>query len=110
MARFAIGIMRGKYIPSDYLLDSVLKEYARFNNEIIGLGWYCINPGLDDVAGYHAGSNGKPRAFLAIKPIQGNALALTGLNKSEKGAHDFGTLIVDLMAILENRYSEEKQK
>jgi CubicO group peptidase (beta-lactamase class C family) len=106
MARFAVGIMNEKYYPKDILLTQILTEYARVNNEIIGLGWYVTNPNQLNVAGYHAGSNGKPKAFLAIKPNQGNAIALTGLNNSSRSANDFGSLTMDLMAILEGRNNE----
>jgi hypothetical protein len=110
MAKFAIGVMRGKYISIEILVDQVLKEYARTGNEIIGLGWYCLNVNQENVAGYHAGSNGRPRAFLATKPNQGSAVALTGRNKSTQGAHDFSALTIDLMAILENRFNDGKKK
>ena len=57
----------------------------------------------DDIAGYHAGSNGRPRAFLAVKPNQGDAVTLTGMNRSREGVHDFGSSAVGLIAILEER-------
>jgi len=103
MARFAIGVMDGQYIPTDMLNDEVLKQYAKDQHGPIGLGWYCTNLGTPDLAGYHAGSNGRPRAFLAIKPHRKNAVALTGLNRSEKNTHDCGKLTIDLMAIIEER-------
>ena len=110
MAKFAIGVMNGTYVSKEILVNQVLKEYSRTGNEIIGIGWYCLNVNQENVAGYHAGSNGQPRAFLAIKPNQGNAVALTGKNKSEQGAHDLGALTIDLMAILENRFNDGKKK
>jgi len=104
MARFAIAVMDGKYISTDMLCNQVLKEYAKDRYGAIGLGWYCTNLDSPDLAGYHAGSNGRPRAFLAIKPHNKNAIALTGLNRSKKNAQEFGELTIDLMAIIENRY------
>jgi CubicO group peptidase (beta-lactamase class C family) len=107
MARFAIAVMDGRYISQEMLHEEVLKRYSEDSQGLIGLGWYCNGLGTSDLAGYHAGSNGRPRAFLAIKPYKKNAVALTGLNRSEKGAHDFGNLTIDLMAIIEDRYSDE---
>lgn len=107
MAHFALAVMDGRYISTDMLYQEVLKQYAEDRHGTIGLGWYCTGAGTLDVAGYHAGSNGRPRAFLAIKPHKKNAVALTGLNRSEKGAHDFGELTIDLMAMIENRYVDK---
>jgi CubicO group peptidase (beta-lactamase class C family) len=104
MARFAIGVMDGQYISTDMLCNEVLKQYAKDQYGTIGLGWYCTNLDTPDLAGYHAGSNGRPRAFLAIKPQSKNAIALTGLNRSKKNAQEFGALTIDLMAIIENSY------
>lgn len=103
MARFAIRVMEGKYIDNDTLCNEILKEYAKNRFGSIGLGWYCTNLDSNDLAGYHAGSNGRPRAFLAIKPYKKNAVALTGLNRSEKNPQVFAELTIDLMAIIENR-------
>jgi CubicO group peptidase (beta-lactamase class C family) len=107
MARFAMAVMDGRYISTDMLHQEVLKPYTEDRHGTIGLGWYCTEAGTLDVAGYHAGSNGRPRAFLAIKPHKKHAVALTGLNRSEKGAHDFGQLTIDLMAMIENRYADK---
>lgn len=106
MARFAIAVMDGKYISTDLLCNEVLKQYAKDQYGTIGLGWYYTNLDTPDLAGYHAGSNGRPRAFLAIKPNNKNAIALTGLNRSKKNTQEFGKLTIDLMAIIENRYKK----
>lgn len=108
-ARFAIAVMDGGYISRKTLCGEVLKEYSEDRHGPIGLGWYCTGLDTPDLAGYHAGSNGHPRAFIAIKPHSRNVVALTGLNRSEKGAHDFGKLTIDLMAIVENRSTPEGQ-
>ena len=109
MARFAVAVMDGRYIPTETLCNEVLKQYASDRHGAIGLGWYCTGLGTDDLAGYHAGSNGRPRAFLAIKPHRKNAIALTGLNRAEKNPNDFGQLTIDLMAILEGRQAGPDQ-
>jgi CubicO group peptidase (beta-lactamase class C family) len=110
MAHFAIGVMEGRYISIEMLRTVVLKRYSEDRHGLIGLGWYCTGLGTSDLAGYHAGSNGRPRAFLAIKPNKKNTVALMGLNRSEKGAHDFAKLTIDLMAMIEDRYIEDSNK
>jgi len=109
MARFAAAVMDGRYVSTTMLHEEVLKRYAEDRHGSIGLGWYCTRPDTAEVAGYHAGSNGRPRAFLAIKPHKKNAVALTGLNRSEKGAHDFASLTIDLMAMIEDGHSDESE-
>jgi CubicO group peptidase (beta-lactamase class C family) len=101
MARFAIGVMDGTYVSKETLRELVYRQYARDEYGGICLGWYCTNIGSDELAIYHAGSNGRPRAFLAIKPYLGFAVAITGLNHSEDGQHDFGDLTIELMDVLE---------
>jgi CubicO group peptidase (beta-lactamase class C family) len=100
MARFAIGVMDGTYVSGETLSELVYRKYAQDETGDICLGWYCTNLRSDELALYHAGSNGRPRAFLAIKPTLGLAVAITGLNHSEGGQHDFGSLTIELMAAL----------
>jgi CubicO group peptidase (beta-lactamase class C family) len=101
MARFAIGVMDGTYVSQETPREFVYKQYAKDEYGSICLGWYCTNLGSEELAIYHAGSNGRPRAFLAIKPHLGFAVAITGLNHSENGLHDFGNLTIELMDVLE---------
>jgi CubicO group peptidase (beta-lactamase class C family) len=102
MAKFAIGVMDGVYVSKETLQELVYKQYAQDESGGICLGWYCTNLGSDELAIYHAGSNGRPRAFLAIKPYMGFAVAITGLNRLEDGQHDFGDLTIELMAALKD--------
>jgi CubicO group peptidase (beta-lactamase class C family) len=102
MARFAIGVMDGTYVSEDTLQELVYKKYAQDESGDICLGWYCTNLGSDELTIYHAGSNGRPRAFLAIEPYQGFAVAITGLNHWENSEHDFGDLAIELMAALKD--------
>ena len=102
MARFAIGVMDGTYVSEETLRGLVYRKYAQDESGDICLGWYCTNLRSDELAIYHAGSNGRPRAFLAIKPYLGFAVAITGLNNSEDGQHDFGDLTIELMAALKD--------
>jgi CubicO group peptidase (beta-lactamase class C family) len=102
MAQFAIGVMDGTYVSEETLRELVYRRYAEDESGDICLGWYCTNLGSDELAIYHAGSNGRPRAFLAIKPYLGFAVAITGINHSEEGQHDFGDLTIELMAALKD--------
>jgi CubicO group peptidase (beta-lactamase class C family) len=100
MARFAIGVMDGTYVTEEILQKLVYMRYARDESGDICLGWYCTNLGSAELTIYHAGSNGRPRAFLAIKPYQRFAVAITGLNHLETNEHDFGDLVSELMDAL----------
>lgn len=102
MAQFAIGVMDGVYVSKETLQELVYKQYAQDESGGICLGWNCTNLESDELAIFHAGSNGRPRAFLAIKPYLGFAVAITGLNRSENGQHDFGDLTIELMAALKD--------
>jgi CubicO group peptidase (beta-lactamase class C family) len=102
MAKFAIGVMDGTYVSEETLQELVYKKYAQDASGDICLGWYCTNLGSDELAIYHAGSNGRPRAFLAIKPYQGFAVAITGFNHLETNQHDFGDLTIELMDALKD--------
>jgi CubicO group peptidase (beta-lactamase class C family) len=100
MALFGIGVMQGTFVSMETLHTLVAQKYAQHEYGEICLGWYCTNAGTEDLVLYHAGSNGKPRAFLSIKPEHGYGLALTGMNKSENNVQDFGELAVELMDVL----------
>lgn len=110
MASFAVGVMDGRYVSNDFFCDEILKPYGRDSSGAIGLGWFCANPESLDLAAYHAGSNGRPRAFLLIKPRKRLAIAITGRNRSSKGAHDFGALARDLMAIVDDDWRSSVAK
>ena len=51
----------------------------------------------------------RPRAFLVVKPHKKNAMALTGLNRSEKNPQQFAQLTIDLMAIIEKSDTDSTQ-
>jgi CubicO group peptidase (beta-lactamase class C family) len=96
MAKFALGVMDGSYVSNDFLNNEVFVSHGSDRFGEMGLGWYVLRPGSDYVAVYHAGSNGKPRAFIAIRPYDNSAIVLTGRNKHQKGPQDFGELTIGL--------------
>jgi CubicO group peptidase (beta-lactamase class C family) len=100
MARFAAGVMDEHYVTDDVLQNLIAQSYTEDNYGLICLGWYCSDLETPDLTLYHAGSNGRPRAYLRIKPLQGLGVAITGLNRSRDGAHDFQELSVQLIDAL----------
>jgi CubicO group peptidase (beta-lactamase class C family) len=97
MALFAGGVMDNLYI-SDSLqsnLQWVPVTEDRFGE--IGLGWYLTNYGTDSLAIYHAGSNGRPRAFIALRPRQHLGVVLLGKHRSSDGDQLFYQLATELI-------------
>jgi len=92
--------MNGAYQSDEYLRNEILAAYGSDGSGTIGLGWYVSNPGLDNAALYHAGSNGAPRAFLAVQPFTGRAVCIAGRNRDRNGVDDFGALAVELMQVI----------
>jgi hypothetical protein len=66
------------------------------------MGWYLNNVGTDSLAVYHAGSNGKPRAFIALRPDQHIGVVLLGKRSGSKGSQLFYQLAMDLIQELKN--------
>lgn len=100
MARFAVGIIDGVYFPESWLYEEVIREYQSDASGAIGLGWYVANTGSPNAAIYHAGSNGRPRAFIAIRPATGYAVCLMGRHSDRDGDADFYDLTVELMNLI----------
>jgi len=101
MARFAIGVMKGTYVSRELLDELAFQRYASDRFGGICLGWYCNNLGGTDLMVFHAGSNGRPRAYLRVKPHKGLAVAILGMDMYENGVQDFGDLSMNLMGILD---------
>ncbi len=99
LGRFAIGVMDGTYYP-ETLLEEVLSAQSRLGNSDMGLGWYRTVNGTGEVIGYHAGSNGKPKAYIVINPARGNAVVFTGTAKEDSTGNIFGTLALEIFKLL----------
>jgi len=67
---FANGVLDDTYIRDSLNLNVQWAPISEDRQEEIGLGWYLANYGTDSLAVYHAESNGKPRAFIALRPEQ----------------------------------------
>lgn len=72
-ARFALGIINNQYISAQELDETVLNDYQG-----VGLGWGCADFHTEDVSMMHAGSNGRPRAFILLKPKKKLGVVLMG--------------------------------
>lgn len=100
MALFAQGILDNVYVS--YSLKKNVQWVPYTNDQIaeIGLGWYLNNYGTDSLEVFHAGSNGKPRAFIALRPEQHVGVVLLGKNHSAQGSQRFYELARDLIGKL----------
>jgi CubicO group peptidase (beta-lactamase class C family) len=100
MARFAQATLSGTYFPKDFLTDTILVPRTQCPTGTIGLGWFVLEH-QGRYLGYHAGSNGKPRAFALIDPLNDNAVVLLGKNKQEKALTDLHILAMDILVLFE---------
>ncbi len=98
-ANFAWGVINNKYISEENLSKVVLVDY-----EGVGLGWGCENFNTKDITMMHAGSNGRPRAYILLKPKKKIGIVLMG-DCETKDDIWFVHLGPILMDILENKGS-----
>jgi hypothetical protein len=101
MAWFARGVIDSTYISQELAATTILLSTGEDAGGRMGMGWYVSAEGTEDVALYHAGSNGRPRAFLAVRALRGRAVALAGRSLSADGPQDFGALTIELMAVVD---------
>ncbi len=78
MALFATGLLNGSYLSDTVLYRHAWVPAGSDESGEMGLGWYIAHPGMENMAVYHAGSNGRPRAFLVLKPQKRSAVVLLG--------------------------------
>lgn len=72
-ARFAQGVINHTYMTEQDFYNILAKDYGGNT-----LGWGGANWGTDDFLMGHAGSNGKPRAYILIKPKKKLGVVLMG--------------------------------
>lgn len=97
MVLFARGILEDVYVSRNLKMNQQWIPCTRDNIGDIGLGWYLNNHGTDSLAVFHAGSNGKPRAFIALRPEQHAGVVILGKNRSSQGSQRFYELARDLV-------------
>jgi len=64
MARFALGVMNHAYVPEEMFYG----EMVQYHSGPTGIGWGVTHKDSPDVVVFHGGSNGRPQAYLEIKP------------------------------------------
>jgi len=78
-ARFARGVINLAYMSEQDFYHILAKDYGGNT-----LGWGGSDWGTDDFMMGHAGSNGKPRAYILIKPRKKLGVVLMGEANSTK--------------------------
>jgi CubicO group peptidase (beta-lactamase class C family) len=98
MARFGLGVMQ-----YDFAGESLMKGlfWYPWSSGEIGLGWYIHHFGTDSLTVYHAGSNGSPRAFLALRPDHQLGITLLGKHREPDGPQQFYMLASELISRIE---------
>jgi CubicO group peptidase (beta-lactamase class C family) len=100
-ARFACGVIDHSYMSEQEFTDILAKNYGES-----ALGWGGGNWDSDDFTMGHAGSNGKPRAYVLIKPKKKLGIVLMGEANSSKEDIWFLHLGPILMDILDSKKSD----
>jgi CubicO group peptidase (beta-lactamase class C family) len=72
-ARFAQGVINHSYLSEQDFSDILARDYGEGT-----LGWGGSRWGTNDFTMGHAGSNGKPRAYILIKPRKKLGVVLMG--------------------------------
>lgn len=101
LALFASGVMNGTYVSDSLLFQTAWVPYGSDGAGEMGLGWYIAHPGTDEMAVYHAGSNGRPRAFIVLRPRQNLGVVLLGKRTVSDGSQLFPELARQLLGILD---------
>ena len=94
-ARFARGVIDHAYMSEVDFTDILARNYGESS-----LGWGGSDWDTDDFKMGHAGSNGKPRAYILIKPRKKLGVVLMGEANSSKEDIWFlhlGTILMDII-------------
>jgi ankyrin repeat protein len=96
MTLFAAGVINHQYVSADFLFNQVLQ----YQNGTYGLGWPLKNPESNEVTIFHGGSNGRPQAYLVIKPRKKIAVAVLATAKNPR-SYELDQLGEALLSALE---------
>ena len=77
--RFVQGVINNTYMNEEDFFNILANNYGESS-----LGWGGSNWGTDDFVMGHAGSNGKPRAYILLKPKKKLGVVLMGEANSSK--------------------------
>ena len=97
MVLFATGVLDDTYVSDSLKRNVQWVPTSEDRLGEIGLGWSLANYGTDSLAVYHAGSNGRPRAFIALRPEQHLGVVILGKHHSSDGDQMFYQLARDLI-------------
>ncbi|HDS08567.1 MAG TPA: class A beta-lactamase-related serine hydrolase [Bacteroides sp.] len=100
MALFALGVMDATYVCDSIMFQLAWKPIAVDPVGIMGMGWYISNPDSEELTVYHAGSNGRPRAFIMIRPPGKTAIVLLAKNRDSDGRQELPELAEKVMDLL----------
>ena len=100
MARFGVGVMQNTYVSADVLYGQILRPSER--SSWYGLGWGVKQYGSEDIIATHSGSNGRPRAYLLLKPRKKLGVVILATTRGHSGTPGLGTMANELLAVLEN--------
>jgi CubicO group peptidase (beta-lactamase class C family) len=104
MALFAEGVLGHCYVSDSLKFNLQWVPQGEDQAGELGLGWYIYHYGQENMAVYHAGSNGTPRAFITLRPRQHLGVVLLGKRNSSDGSQLFYDLARDLVQLLEGFY------
>ena len=107
MALFASGILNGVFVGDSLLYDLAWIPLGSDGYGQMGLGWYITNPDSSELGVYHAGSNGKPRAFIAMKPYHHMAVVMMGKSEEADGPAYLPEITRRLILLLDQLAVEE---
>ncbi|MCP4723654.1 MAG: serine hydrolase [bacterium] len=97
MALFAKGVTQNVYLPEKILYGQVVKRQSR----LTGISWQIVEEEGEDMKIFHAGSNGKPQAYLVIKPVKKLAVCLLATRK-DRNSFELNTLGERILSFLED--------
>jgi len=95
MARVALGMMTGEYLPVEVLTREAWQPVSNG----YGLGWSVENVGTPEMTAFHGGSNGLPHAYFLLKPGKKTGVVVLGTAKSYNRS-EVGPLAQSLLELL----------
>jgi CubicO group peptidase (beta-lactamase class C family) len=100
MALFASALLNGVFVDDSLLYDCAWIPLGSDNSGDMGLGWYITNQGTEELAVYHAGSNGNPRAFIVLKPHKKMGVVMLGKSNAAEGQAYFPDVARKIILLL----------
>jgi CubicO group peptidase (beta-lactamase class C family) len=99
-ACFARAVMNGTYVEDSLLYGLAWKPIAIDPVGMMAMGWYIEIMEYRGPWVYHAGSNGKPRAFMILEPQQQNGIVLLAKNENSDGKQELPALGRELLEVV----------